>query len=276
MSTYFIGDVQGCCDQLERLLEKVLAQDADAHFLFAGDLVNRGPTSLATLRLVKSLGQRADSVLGNHDLHCLAVSQGIRPRHGSDTLDEILSAPDCDELLTWLRQRPLAIASQGHVLVHAGVYPQWNAAFTLQLAAEVETALRGDDWCSLLQQMYGNTPAAWSDQLQGAERLRAIINAFTRMRYCLADGSMDFKNKEGGKTAAKDLIPWFDLPQRQTEDTVMVFGHWSTLGLVLRPNLISLDTGCVWGGKLSAVSLCQDPSARRVIQVDCPQQQAPA
>jgi bis(5'-nucleosyl)-tetraphosphatase (symmetrical) len=275
LSTYFIGDVQGCCDQLERLLEKVLAQDADAHFLFAGDLVNRGPTSLATLRLVKSLGQRANSVLGNHDLHWLAVSQGIRPKHAGDTLDELLQAPDSEELLAWLRHRPLAIALQGHVLVHAGVYPQWSTALTEQLAAEIETALRGDDWCNLLKQMYGNTPAAWSNQLQGTDRQRAIINAFTRMRYCLADGSMDFKNKEGGKTATKDLIPWFDLPQRQTEDTVMVFGHWSTLGLVLRPNLISLDTGCVWGGQLSAVSLCQNPSARRVIQVDCPQQQTP-
>ena len=271
-TTYVIGDIQGCCDQLEQLLQKIAVVAPQARILFAGDLVNRGPSSLETLRLVIGMGSRADTVLGNHDLHLLAVAYGIRAAHRGDTIDAILQAPDREELLDWLRHRPLAIFQQAHLLIHAGLFPQWTIKQTLALAQEVQDILRGPDWLDFLRQMYGNTPERWSDDLHGADRWRCIINAFTRMRFCSADGLMDFNNKDGTKEAPDGLLPWFDVPDRKSSDCTVVFGHWSTLGLVLRPNLISLDTGCVWGGKLSAVSL-QDHS---VIQIACPQQQRPA
>jgi bis(5'-nucleosyl)-tetraphosphatase (symmetrical) len=273
LTTYFIGDVQGCCAQLELLLQKVFAHDADAKLLFAGDLVNRGPASLATLRLIKNLGVRADSVLGNHDLHLLAVANGIRPLHRKDTLSAILQAPDRDELLEWLRQRPLAIQEDGHILVHAGVFPVWHSTQIMALANEVQDVLRRPDWLDYLRQMYGNTPDHWSEQSQGIERWRCIVNAFTRMRYLTPQATMDFASKEGSQLAPPGLLPWFDHPQRQSTDSVMVCGHWSTLGLVLRPNFMALDSGCVWGGQLTAVSLHADPVQRHVIQIDCPQQQ---
>ena len=273
MTTYFIGDVQGCHRQLELLLQKIFAQDSSARLLFAGDLVNRGPESLATLHLIKNLGPRANSVLGNHDLHLLAVANGIRPPHRNDTLQPILDAPDRDELLEWLRHRPLVIQQHGHLLLHAGVYPAWSTANILALAKEVQDVLRSADWLVYLRQMYGNTPDYWSEQWQGVERWRCIINAFTRMRYLTPRAEMDFASKEGSDQAPPGLLPWFDHPQRQSTDSVLVCGHWSTLGLVLRPDLIALDTGCVWGGKLTAVSLHTDPAQRQVIQIDCPQQQ---
>ncbi|MBC3917793.1 symmetrical bis(5'-nucleosyl)-tetraphosphatase [Undibacterium sp. CY18W] len=270
--TYFIGDIQGCAEQLQTLLNKIEVRSPRAYYLFAGDLVNRGPQSLESLRLIRSLQQsgRAESVLGNHDLHLLAVANGIRPPHRSDTLDDILQAPDRDELLHWLRQRPLAIFKSNHLLIHAGIFPQWSATQTLSLAKEVETRLRAPDWLDLMHNMYGNTPDHWQDDLQGNARYRCIINALTRMRFCSADGKMDFATKDGAGAAPDGFAPWFDLP-RATEDNTMVFGHWSTLGLVLRPNLISLDTGCVWGGKLTAVAL----EDRDLVQIDCPQQQKP-
>ncbi|MES2048211.1 MAG: symmetrical bis(5'-nucleosyl)-tetraphosphatase [Pseudomonadota bacterium] len=271
MNTFVIGDIQGCCDQLEQLLQLIFAVDADARILFAGDLVNRGPKSLETLRLVKNMGQRADTVLGNHDLHLLAVAHGIRPAHRNDTLNDILSAPDREELLDWLRRRPLAIMEQGHLLVHAGVFPQWTAEQTMALATEVQNILRGPDWLDFLAQMYGNTPAQWNDNLQGVERWRCIINGLSRMRFCSIDGVMDFASKEGMQGAPNGFLPWFDLPNRKSENCTVVIGHWSTLGLLLRPNLISLDTGCVWGGHLSAISL----NDRHLIQIACPQQQRP-
>lgn len=270
-STFVIGDVQGCDDQLQVLLEKIDAIDPHARLLFAGDLVNRGPKSLATLRRVKNLGERANSVLGNHDLHLLAVAQGIRPSHHNDTHDELLAAPDREDLLHWLRHRPLAIEHNQALLVHAGVFANWNKAQTLALAQEIEQKLRGDDYHQLLTDMYGNHPNQWRDDLQGAERNRCIINGLTRMRFCHEDGSMDFDLKEGSEQAPEHLTPWFDLPQRRTQDCTLVFGHWSTLGLVLRENLISLDTGCVWGGKLSAVRL----GDRMVVQVESEQHQVP-
>lgn len=270
--TYFIGDIQGCAEQLQSLLLKIEQIEADAHYLFAGDLVNRGPQSLASLRLIRDLqlAGRADSVLGNHDLHLLAVACGIRPLHRNDTLEDILTAPDREDLLEWLRHRPMAIRKSDHVLVHAGVFPQWSDAQVMDLAQEVEQELRGKHWLKLLKNMYGNQPAQWQDDLQGFDRYRCIINAMTRMRFCSADGTMDFASKDGIGSAPEGYASWFDLP-RKTADTTMVFGHWSTLGLVLRPNLISLDTGCVWGGKLTAVAL----EDREVIQIDCPQQQKP-
>ena len=271
MKTFVIGDIQGCCDQLDTLLQKIFAVDAEARILFAGDLVNRGPKSLETLRLVKNMGERADTVLGNHDLHLLAVAHGIRKPHRSDTLSDILNAPDRAELLDWLRQRPLAILEQDHLLVHAGIFPQWTAEQTIALAQEVQDILRGPNWLDFLMQMYGNTPDQWNDNLQGVERWRCIINGLTRMRFCSIDGVMDFASKEGMAGAPNGYLAWFDVPDRKSKDTPVVFGHWSTLGLLSRPNLISLDTGCVWGGKLTAISL----NDRHLIQIACPQQQRP-
>ncbi|MFZ6732833.1 symmetrical bis(5'-nucleosyl)-tetraphosphatase [Undibacterium sp. Ji42W] len=270
--TYFIGDIQGCADQLQSLLNKIELTEPDAQYLFAGDLVNRGPKSLSSLRLIRDLqiAGRAESVLGNHDLHLLAVANGIRKVHRSDTLDDILQAPDREELLDWLRRRPMAILLHQHLLIHAGIFPQWSAKHTMKLAHEVETQLRSKDWIDLLHHMYGNTPAQWQDDLQGYDRLRCIINALTRMRFCSADGVMDFDSKDGLDSAPQGFAPWFDL-SRASEKHTVVFGHWSTLGLILRDNLISLDTGCVWGGKLTAVAL----EDRQIMQIDCPQQQKP-
>lgn len=267
-TTYAIGDLQGCRSKLTELLDRIHAVCATPRLIFVGDLVNRGPESLATLREVRALGDTANVVLGNHDLHLLAVANGIRKPHRSDTLDDILNAPDRDELLDWLRRRPLALFENAHLLVHAGVLPQWTAQQTLDLAHEVETVLRGPDWVEFLKQMYGNAPARWDDALQGADRLRCIVNALTRIRFCTADGVMELATK-GVETKLPGYMRWFEVPGRKTEDVTLVFGHWSTLGLILRPRLISLDTGCLWGGKLSAVCL----EDRSLIQVDCPQYQ---
>jgi bis(5'-nucleosyl)-tetraphosphatase (symmetrical) len=272
MKTYAIGDLQGCHQQLLALLDKIDADAPHAQLIFVGDIVNRGPRSLATLRQVRALGKRARIVLGNHDLNLLAVAAGLRQPHRADTLADILAADDREELIDWLRHQPLALYEQEHLCVHAGVLPQWDAPQTMALAHEVEAALQGPDWVDFLRHMYGNAPAQWSDELQGADRLRCIVNALTRLRYCNADGVMDFKSADSPDTDnTGGLLPWFELPQRRTKDVTVVFGHWSTLGLVLRTKLIGLDTGCVWGGKLSAVSL----SDRTLLQVDCPQHQRP-
>jgi bis(5'-nucleosyl)-tetraphosphatase (symmetrical) len=283
MKTYVIGDLQGCHEQTLSMLDRIRAHAsevgvAEPAILFAGDLINRGPDSLATLRHVRKLcmasGGLIDSVLGNHDLHLLAVAYGIRAEHKSDTLADILHAPDRDELIDWLRRRPLAIQTQGHVLVHAGLLPQWSADQAMALAAEVQQMLRGPDagFADFLAEMYGNLPDRWSDDLQGPDRLRCIINAMTRLRFCSADGVMDFKMKESGKAdEGSGLMPWFEVPGRRTAKDTVVFGHWSALGLTLKPNLIGLDSGCVWGGQLSAVCL----EDRSLLQVQCPQFQAP-
>ena len=271
MTTYAIGDLQGCHTQLLALLDKIDAIAPHAQLVFVGDIVNRGPKSLATLRHIYGLKQRARIVLGNHDLNLLAVSCGLRKPHHADTLADILAAHDREELLTWLRHQPLALEQDGHLCVHAGVLPQWSTQQTLALSREVETVLQGENWVAFLQQMYGNEPARWDNDLQGADRLRCIVNALTRLRFCQPDGSMDFKTTEAAENAPAGLLPWFDLPDRKTADSTVVFGHWSTLGLLMRPNLLGLDTGCVWGGKLTAVNL-QD---RTTIQVACPQHQQP-
>jgi bis(5'-nucleosyl)-tetraphosphatase (symmetrical) len=263
--------VQGCCDQLQQLHRQIEQRHPGARLLFAGDLVNRGPRSLASLRYVRSLGAHADTVLGNHDLHLLAQAHGIGRRGKHDTLDDILQAPDCEEMLDWLRHRPLALLEQGHLLVHAGLYPQWTCEQTLELAREVEQVLQGPNWLDFLRQMYGNTPDAWSGSLQGIDRWRCIVNGLTRMRFCDASGVMDFASKDGLADMPPGFMPWFDAPGRRSAGTTVITGHWSTLGLVLRPDLIAIDTGCVWGGKLTAICL-QD---RSVLQLDCPQQQKP-
>ena len=278
MKTYVIGDLQGCAHEAGLLLERIAGLNpGGARIRFVGDLVNRGPQSLAALRHVKALqeagGGQVDALLGNHDLHLLAVAAGTQSRSRSDTLDEILDAPDCDELMTWLRRRPLAMQVDDCLLVHAGVLPQWSAGQVIALAGEVQEALRGHGWRDFLREMYGNEPDRWDDNLAGNARLRCIVNALTRMRLCTPDGVMDFHVKESaGAPPGSGLVPWFDLPGRASADVTVVFGHWSALGLVLRPRLIGLDSGCVWGGKLTAVCL----ETREVVQVDCPEYRAHA
>jgi bis(5'-nucleosyl)-tetraphosphatase (symmetrical) len=277
MKTYAIGDLQGCAHEAQVLLDRIAAHNPDgARIIFVGDLINRGPASLTALRRVAALARdsagRVEALLGNHDLHLLAVACGAQRVSPSDTLGEILAAPDRDALIDWLRHRPLAMLARGHLLVHAGVLPQWSAEQTVALAGEVEAVLRGPDWVSFLGQMYGNTPDRWDETLTGVARLRCIVNALTRMRLCTPDGVMDFKEKESaGAPAGSSLLPWFDLPGRRSAATPVVFGHWSALGLLLREDVIGLDSGCVWGGKLTA--LCLDD--RALLEVDCPEYQRP-
>lgn len=275
MDTYAIGDLQGCAPQLDRLLERIDAVSPGARLVFVGDIVNRGPASLPTLRRLVALGERALCVLGNHDLHLLAVAQGLRAPGKDDTLDDILNAPDREPLLDWLRRQPLARKVNGHLVVHAGVLPQWTADQAVALSGEVEAMLQSEDWTDFLRSMYGNEPARWSDDLQGADRLRCIVNAMTRLRFCTMDGTMEFQTKEGPGQPPDGYLPWFDVPERRTADCTVVFGHWSTLGLVQQDRLLGLDTGCVWGGKLSALKLSADPADRQLLQVDCPQHRAP-
>lgn len=265
-SIWAVGDLQGCCHALDRLLAHPdIAGDADARFWFAGDLVNRGPNSLATLRRVMELGDRAVAILGNHDLHLVAMAAGERRPRKSDTICEILEAPDAKRLIEWVRSRPLAHAEEGHLMVHAGVLPDWEPDQVRGYAAEVEDVLRGSGWKKFMAKMYGNEPAAWRDSLKGADRLRVIVNALTRMRFCSARGVMEFDGKETAADAPDGYMPWFDVPGRKTAGTPIVFGHWSTLGLVQRPDLLSLDTGCVWGGQLTAVRLHD----RKIVQISC-------
>ncbi|MCA1924767.1 MAG: symmetrical bis(5'-nucleosyl)-tetraphosphatase [Thiobacillus sp.] len=271
MSTYAIGDIQGCRDSLLRLLD-AFAFDAVADRLwFVGDLVNRGPDSLGVLRLIRDLGDAAICVLGNHDLHLLALAEGVGRAHKGDTLDAVLAAPDRDALLRWLRHRRLAWGERGFLLVHAGVLPGWSAEAALAHAAEVEAVLQGAAYREFLEHMYGNAPTAWDDALTGMDRLRVIVNAFTRLRYCSAAGDMEFRHKGAPGSQPAPWLPWFDVPGRASTDTTCVFGHWSTLGLINRPDLIALDTGCLWGDRLTAVRL----EDRRVFAVACPQRQRP-
>lgn len=264
-----IGDLQGCADALDRLLDAIRFDPARDRLLFAGDLINRGPASLATLRRVIGLGDSALAVLGNHDLHCLAVAAGIRAAHADDTLEDVLGAEDRDLLIDWLRRRPLAhafsLAGQDYLLVHAGVLPQWDLAQSVALADEVSRALCAPDWRHRLRDMYGNEPACWDDTLRGADRLRVIINALTRLRVIDRHGAMQLHLKEGAAKIPPGMAAWFDDPLRRTRAATVIFGHWSTLGLKLTPNLIGLDTGCVWGGQLSAVRLPD----RKLVQCDC-------
>jgi bis(5'-nucleosyl)-tetraphosphatase (symmetrical) len=281
MAVYLIGDVQGCDSALQGLLETIDFSPSRDTLYLLGDLVNRGPSSLAVLRRLMALGDCARSILGNHDLHLLAVANGIRPLHRSDTVQDILSAPDRTALLDWLRQQPLVRLEFGFLMVHAGVLPAWTATKTVALANEVSAVLQSPDYPEFLRQMYGNEPQAWSEDLQGFDRLRVIVNALTRLRFCSAQGEMEFATKEGAGQAPAGYMPWFDVPGRQSASTPTACGHWSTLGLVQRNNLLGLDTGCVWGGCLSAwhmpehfdkyPDLCQG----QVLQVHCEQAQKP-
>jgi len=270
---YLIGDLQGCCDAFERLLARLDFSPSRDRLWLLGDLVNRGPQSLPTLHRLRALDGAATCLLGNHDLHLLAVAHGVRPQSRHDTLTPILQADDRDALLDWLRHQRLAVFEAGWLMVHAGVVPQWSRADTLALACEVETVLRGPALPDFLHAMYGNEPTRWDASLTGNDRLRFTVNALTRLRFCTADGELDFKTKDGAGAAPAGHLPWFDVPGRRTADTPMAFGHWSTLGLLDRPNLLGLDTGCIWGGKLTAARI--DGTAREIIQVDCEQAQKP-
>jgi bis(5'-nucleosyl)-tetraphosphatase (symmetrical) len=269
MGLYLIGDVQGCDAALGQLLTEINFSPSRDHLVLLGDLVNRGPDSLKVLRRMQALGDAAQCLLGNHDLHALAVACGAREPHKSDTLHELLAAPDATELFDWLRHRELAIFRDGILMVHAGVLPQWDATKTIALCADLMPAIRQKDSKTFFQNMYGNAPAAWRDDLQGSERHRVIINALTRLRFCSPQGEMEFATKEGAGAAPEGYMPWFDVPGRLTADITVAFGHWSTLGLINRPNLIALDTGCVWGGCLSAMRV--DDGRRDLVQVKCEQ-----
>lgn len=274
MAHYLIGDVQGCDAPLGRLLDRIGFSPSRDTLYLLGDLVNRGPASAAVLRRLMALGDAARCLLGNHDLSLLAVARGVRrPREG-DTLDDILQAPDRAALLHWLHQQPLALQAHGILMVHAGVLPEWDAARTLALAGEVQAALRGPGAGEFFAHMYGNQPDRWEDALAGWDRLRVIVNALTRLRFVTPEGAMDLKTTGGLAAQPAGHVPWFDAPGRRTAGTTVAFGHWSTLGLLQRPDLIALDTGCVWGGCLSALRLGAD-GHHEVIQVKCEQAQAP-
>lgn len=255
MALYAIGDIQGCHAEFCDLLSLVgFSRERDRLWL-VGDLVNRGPASLALLREVAAMGECATTVLGNHDLHLLTVAAGHRRAHRGDTLDDILGAPDRDDLIDWLARRPLAVAEGGWLMVHAGVLPQWTSADVLSLAREVEAVLAGDGRGEFLRVLYGDEPAAWSDDLVGNDRLRAIVNALTRLRFCTAEGRMEFREKRGAAFAPEGYAAWFLHENRRTENVRVVCGHWSTLGLTLAPNVAMLDSGCLWGGSLTALRL---------------------
>ena len=269
MAVYAIGDLQGCYDPFRHLLDEIqFDPDKDVLWL-AGDLVNRGPKSLKILRFVKRLGDSAITVLGNHDLHLLALQAGmVRNGKRFNTLQKTLNASDSDELCHWLRHRPLAHYDKklDTLLVHAGTYPSWTVKKTLARAAEVEAVLQGDGYATLLGKMYGNQPALWSGKLTGYKRLRFIINCLTRMRVLTPKGHLALNFSGAPWTARKNQTPWYLHPDAAWGDTRIVFGHWSALGLIVLPNLVSLDTGCVWGRQLTAVRL--DKKRPRVIQVE--------
>ncbi|MGE5386631.1 MAG: symmetrical bis(5'-nucleosyl)-tetraphosphatase [Betaproteobacteria bacterium] len=271
MATYAIGDIQGCFGSFRRLLGACNFDPAKDRLWLVGDLVNRGPQSLETLRYVRDLGEAAITVLGNHDLYLLMVAFGAaRKRSSDDTIQPILDAPDRDELLNWLRHRPLCHTEGEYCLVHAGVLPKWTTAQARALAGEVEAALQADDHADFIRNMWGSEPAAWSDELTGWPRLRVIVNAMTRMRFCTPAGVMEFATKGDVTNAPSDHLPWFEVPGRKSADRVVVFGHWSALGLKLLPNLLALDSGCLWGNRLTAVRL----EDRRVFQVACSAREA--
>jgi bis(5'-nucleosyl)-tetraphosphatase (symmetrical) len=270
---HLVGDLQGCADALERMLAEIGFSPSRDRIVVLGDLVNRGPSSLAVLRRLQGLGHAATCLLGNHDLHLLAVASGTRELQAGDTFGDVLTAPDAAAQIDWLRAQALAHVEAGWLCVHAGVVPQWTAADTLAHAAEVQSLLRGPDLADFTAAMYGSRPARWTPTLQGDERLRFIVNALTRIRFCSDDGTLDLKTKEGAGAAPAGFRPWFDIPDRLTRDQPIAFGHWSTLGLINRPDLLATDTGCVWGGALTAVRV--DGGRREVVQIPCPQAQRP-
>jgi len=255
MSTYVIGDVQGCYDELINLIKKIKFNPKKDNLIFAGDLINRGPKSLETLRYIKSLGANTKTVLGNHDLHLINIIYGYNRPSSKDTIQDICKAHDKIELIEWLRHQPILIKKNKHLIVHAGIAPNWSMKKSINRAHELESILRSDTNIHLfLKNMYGNEPDIWDKHLEGSERWRCIANYFTRMRFCLPNGSMDLTQKGDLNTSSKELIPWFDHPKfKISADTKVLFGHWASLkGNSGKKNVIALDTGCVWGGKLMA------------------------
>ena len=280
MALYLIGDVQGCNEALGRLLEHIAFSPSRDTLVLLGDMVNRGPDSAGVLRRLMRYGDAAHCLLGNHDLHLLALAANVRGLGRSDTVQDVLHAPDSAAMLEWLRHRNMALlqtsANGSCLMVHAGVLPSWSVEQTMSLASEVEVVLRGPHHMDFFNHMYGNSPEAWEDGLQGWARLRVIVNALTRLRFCSASGLMEFDTKESAAGAPAGFMPWFDVPDRQSAQTPIAFGHWSTLGPLQRQNVHALDTGCVWGGCLSA--LCFDTGAggeHELLQVPCPQAQSP-
>ncbi len=277
MSIYAIGDVQGCYDQLQRLLELIDFDPAKDRLWFAGDLVNRGPNSLEVLRFVKGLGNRAVTVLGNHDLHLLAIAHGVeRQQDRTHSLNPILKAPDRDELIDWLQHRPLMYQhkKRDFNLVHAGLPPQWDIPTALKLASEVEHVLQEDNAHHFLKSMYGNQPDKWNPFLQGMERLRFITNCFTRIRYCDAKGKLILKENGPPGSQPPAYIPWFNLPNRASKYDRIIFGHWSTLGYHHSNNVWALDSGCLWGGQLTALRI-RKINKPKPMQIQCPRASRP-
>tara|TARA_S200000501_G_C20844780_1_gene753184 strand:+ start:931 stop:1740 length:810 start_codon:yes stop_codon:yes gene_type:complete len=265
MNIFVIGDLQGCAKKLDELLSKIKKISNDAKYFFIGDFVNRGPESLKTLLRIKSLEHRSNFVLGNHDLHLLAVAAGVRDLKKTDTFKEVLDYSKSDEIISWLRKKPLAVQINKYLFIHAGVLPQWTTKKVLELSKEVENELQGENWKKLLKNLYDNEPKNWNEKLVGFERLRCIVNALTRIRYCDSNGDMNFLIKGDLSFENESLIPWFNFPNRKTKDITVVFGHWSSAGLILKNNIIGIDTGCVWGKKLSAINLHNN----NLVQVDC-------
>lgn len=279
MALYLIGDVQGCDSALQGLLDKISFSPSRDTLYLLGDLVNRGPDSAGVLRRLMGFGASAQCLLGNHDLHLLAAGVGARRPSRKDTLANVLQAPDREAMLAWLRQQRMAFLlehpNRSTLMVHAGVLPGWTATQTLALAAEFEAVLRGPNLGEFLHQMYGNMPNRWDDALQGMDRLRMIVNALTRLRFCTAQGVMEFDTSDGAHAAPPGYMPWFEVPGRKTAGVTVAFGHWSTLGWLGRDDLFALDSGCVWGGCLSALKLGTGTAAHELIQVRCEQAQKP-
>ncbi len=263
MSTYAIGDVQGCYAALQAMLTLIRFNPQRDRIYLLGDLVNRGEDSLAVLRWARE--HHIHGILGNHDLHLLSVAEGVISSRDDDTLNAILAAPDRAQLLDWLRHLPLLQTDHGYLMVHAGLLPQWTVQQALSLAKEVEAVLQSSHYRDFLNVMYGNQPDRWDDTLSGDARLRVITNAMTRLRFCTAEGVMDFHSKGAPGHAPTRHLPWFQVPGRKSSDTPIVFGHWSALGLQVHSDSIALDTGCLWGGQLSALRL----EDRQVFQIDC-------
>lgn len=275
MSIYAVGDLQGCLDPLRQMLDHLAFDPAQDQLWLVGDLVNRGPQSLAVLRFVRGLGDAAVTVLGNHDLHLIMLAEGYGKPNREDTLQEVLSAPDRDELIAWLRQQPLFHRQGAYAMVHAGLLPQWTVAQAQALSDEVHQALTASDYRDFLAHMWGSEPAQWRDDLTGWDRLRVIVNAMTRMRFVWPDGRMEFR--AGGAKGPPErgpvgCMPWFAAPGRLSRDHTLICGHWSALGFRQEATLLALDSGCLWGGRLTAVRLLD----RRVFQLPCNQQVAPS
>lgn len=279
MATYVVGDIQGCYKELQALLDKIRFDFRTDTLWLTGDLVNRGPRSLEVLRFVKSLGECAVTVLGNHDLHLLAVAYGHQSLKKSDTFDEILAADDRDELLDWIRTRPLLHHDfiRKLTLIHAGLAPQWSMQTALECAIEVEEVLAGDSCSEFLANMYGNTPVKWHKSLAGWDRLRFITNCLTRLRYVNANGELELKVKGAPRDQLGNIVPWFAVPGRKTKEQKILFGHWSTYGFSVTENTVCLDSGCIWGGRLTAVDIDSVVQNREIesIAISCPERSKP-